>query len=550
MSARAIARAILEDDGATVSQLRSALRSLLKESDTMAASINRSARVMAEERSALAAEISAFTLRMMREIERLRRRERFWGGGSRSEDEVVHAKAPLVETSSHRDDVLRSGTTNVTAHAARKAIEKYRAPTKVPTANVQEAAAELQASLTRREQGRAAKILAAAVAEAQAGEPEALLNLLHDGPFISGAAARALDQTLMSLDTDNAMNLRMRILAARGEAMLIPLLTPASGMNDATGRRKSMAVQLAALNALEALVENCPPACTGFIDAGGGEVLASLLRDGSAPHPTSIAVALLPHTLHLLIALGGASRAGAADQLRRIGCVEAVLPLLDRGLEDRSALLAVAALKAIGIKCVSVLCRGSPRRLTTLRALWVLDKLYAPIARRRALAEHDAGRHPGVAVGLDGNESGALAKMMKRKKSHGRTLRLHLRGDSLKKMDWLSESDPLCVVLAELPGGRWREIARTEHIDDEPNPRWQPLECRVPEGTRRLKLQVVDYEGPVLPARMIGQAIEAVDKLLSAKAPAMCAMCLTTAAGKGGRGNLLARAEEVRALEL
>jgi len=59
-------------------------------------------------------------------------------------------------------------------------------------------------------------------------------------------------------------------------------------------------------------------------------VLSTLLHTASAPQPNSVAMALLPHALHLLIALGGACRSGAEGELRRAGCVEALLPLLDR----------------------------------------------------------------------------------------------------------------------------------------------------------------------------------------------------------------------------
>lgn len=187
---------------------------------------------------------------------------------------------------------------------------------------------------------------------------------------------------------------------------------------------------------------------------------------------------------------------------------------------------------------MAVLCAGSRTRLATLRALWVLEKLFAPIAARRAHAEDD-----GPAASAEA--SGALGRMMQRKRSSGRKLRLRLRGEALKKMDFLSESDPLCVISAEMPGGGMREVGRTRHIDNEPNPRWPPLECRIPQGVRRLKLQVFDYEGPLLPARLIGQATEEVDALL--RAEGRPPLRLTTVAGKGGRGSLYASAVEVGA---
>lgn len=190
-----------------------------------------------------------------------------------------------------------------------------------------------------------------------------------------------------------------------------------------------------------------------------------------------------------------------------------------------------------GVKSVAVLCAGSRTRLATLRALWVLEKLFAPIAARRALADDDGPTAGGAQAG------GALGRMLQRKRSVGLTLRLRLRGEALKKMDLLSESDPLCVVKAEMPGGGVREVGRTRHFDNEPNPRWPPLECQIPQGVRRLKLQVLDYEGPLLPARLIGQATEDIDALLRAEGGPP--LRLTTVAGKGGRGQLYASAVEV-----
>lgn len=350
-TAREAARALLRDETANGTQLRRALQSLLRESDAMADTTAAQAAKAAADRILLATELCAFAAPLLREAELLRRRERFWGGGAMPADKFSEAKGPMVEAGPWAHDVLRSAAgarSSVADDAARGSLSASRAPIRVPVASAEAAAAELAASLTRREHGRAASALAAAVGEAEAGAPEALLGLLGDAPFVSAAAARALDQALLDMAPERAMGLRMRVHAAGGEAMLVRLLTAPATATDAAGRRKTMAVQLAALNALEALVEGCPPVCTGFVDTGGGPALASLLAAGSAIHPTPTAAALLPHALHLLIALGGASRAGATEELRRAGCVAAVIPLLDRGLSDRTALLGVAALKATG----------------------------------------------------------------------------------------------------------------------------------------------------------------------------------------------------------
>ena len=92
-------------------------------------------------------------------------------------------------------------------------------------------------------------------------------------------------------------------------------------------------VKLTALHALESLAEGCGPIATAVSEAGGA-LLCALLSEAAVR--TSRSHALLPHVLLCLLALARTTEA-AAQALRRAGCVEVAVTLLDLGAESDAA---------------------------------------------------------------------------------------------------------------------------------------------------------------------------------------------------------------------
>ena len=361
-------RALLSDDHAGVAELKRELHGLL-----VAAEAGRVE--AAEERQLVAAELQGLLPPLLKEITQLRARASFWDVPRGKDVKGVETDEADVQVEGFADDVLRSA-----AGKAAPAVKSNRpsAKTRPAAAIAADAAAtratveaagragggggggsgsgprapprskgapgdrlaSLASELSKRQKLSAVRAIEAAVTEAQGGAVAPLLALLGGSPFEAASTAAALDRLLLGMHATEAGQLRMRVHAVQGELTLLSLLEDGWGRGGgAGGRAASVAsssrqlVKLTALNALESLAEACAPIAIGLSEAGGA-LLCALLSEAAVR--TSRSHALLPHVLLCLLALARTAEA-AAQVLRKAGCVEAAVPLLDQGAESNAA---------------------------------------------------------------------------------------------------------------------------------------------------------------------------------------------------------------------
>ena len=368
-------RALLSDDHAGVAELKRELHGLL-----VAAEAGRVE--AAEERQLVAAELQALLPPLLKEIAQLRARASFWDAPLGKDVKGVEADDPDVQVEGFADDVLRSAAgkaappvksnrpsaktrpvTAADAAAAAAAAAATRATAGAagraaggsgsgsgsgsgPRAPPQDKGkpgdrlASLASELSKRQKLSAVRAVEAAVTEARDGTVAPLLGLLGGSPFEAASTAAALDRLLLGMEATEAGQLRMRVHAVQGELELLSLLEDGWGRGGgARGGAASVAsasrqlVKLTALNALESLAEACAPIAIGLSEAGGA-LLCALLSEAAVR--TSRSHALLPHVLLCLLALARTAEA-AAQALRKAGCVEAAVPLLDQGAESDAA---------------------------------------------------------------------------------------------------------------------------------------------------------------------------------------------------------------------
>jgi len=116
----------------------------------------------------------------------------------------------------------------------------------------------------------------------------------------------------------------------------------------------------------------------------------------------------------------------------------------------------------------------------------------------------------------------------------GPKLRLRLRGQMLKKLDFFSQSDPFVrVKCCEAM------VAQTEHIDNNANPTWQELVFVLPAAApdpATLHLAVFDHTSSGS-HKLIGAACVRIDELLAGKVLGTPIELLKD--GKGGRGAII-----------
>ena len=394
---------LLGEEDASMTELKRELRRLLSYADA--------ARLVAkEERAVLAAELATMLSPLVKEMRMLKVKVAKAEGSDTKAAEALSPEA--VDESAAVEDTLRAGKPGFggeVEHDGRRPPPAVAPPpmkvvvkeTSVAVTADGLAVTSDGGGLSRRErQGAMRRAQAATASAARGGHVQPLVAMLAEGGEAALAVAEALDALLIALGADGTP-LKRRLREAGVEAALLAQL---SGADQAPS-----ALHRAALHALESYAEGWPAGCVALRTAGVASKLHALLRtwsakvvqaaraaadsvangaappgdaDKKAPPPPPGAALLLPQLLLLITTLCEASDEARVG-LVRAGFVETLLTLLDGDPTAEPTVLAVHALKALGVSNLKLLCADSPERLAAIHAVWALDRLFSVVSRRR-----------------------------------------------------------------------------------------------------------------------------------------------------------------------
>ena len=405
---------LLGEEDASVAELKRELRRLLSYADAARSAAK-------EERAVLAAELATMLSPLVKEMRMLKVKVAKAEGADAKAAEALSPEA--VDESAAVEDTLRAGKPGVGGEAepdgprhppamAPPPMKVVAKETSVAVTADGLAATSDGGGLSRRErQGAMRRAQAATSNAARGGHVQPLVAMIAEGGEAALAAAEALDALLIALGVDGTP-LKRRLREAGVEAALLAQLSGADLAPSALHR--------AVLHALESYAEGWPAGCVALRTAGVASKLHALLRtwsakvvqaaraaadavangaahkgdaDNKAPPPPPGAALLLPQLLLLITTLCEASDEARVG-LVRAGFVETLLMLLDGDPTAEPTVLAVHALKALGVSNLKLLCADSPERLAAIHAVWALDRLFSAVSRRRQSEKEKAKARP------------------------------------------------------------------------------------------------------------------------------------------------------------